>query len=148
VVPLSKIIYRFSGKFRFLSNFYPCKIEYEGIQYPSVEHAYQASKTLDINIRKKIAGLKSAGEAKRVGRRVKLRDDWERVKLSIMEDLVRIKFTTNNELKNKLISLKGYTLIEGNNWGDTFWGVCNGTGKNHLGRILMKVRDEIIESNE
>ncbi|MHA1751693.1 MAG: NADAR family protein [Candidatus Helarchaeota archaeon] len=141
------IIKRFSGKYSFLSNFYPCKIIYENICYPSVEHAYQASKTLDINLRKEIASQKTPALAKKLGRAIKLRSDWDRVKLSIMETLVRLKFTTNEELKKKIIELENCILIEGNTWGDTFWGVYNGNGKNHLGKILMKVRDDLIRKN-
>jgi len=131
----------FSEENRFLSNFYPCVVEMEGIEYPSVEHAYQAAKTLNVAEREEIV-LLTAGQAKRRGYRVTLRADWESIKLGIMEDLVRQKF--NKEiLREKLLATGDAELIEGNDWGDKFWGVCNGEGENWLGRILMKIRSEI-----
>jgi hypothetical protein len=130
----------FSEENRFLSNFYPCTIEIEGIEYPSVEHAYQAAKTLNIAEREEIA-LLTAGQAKRRGYRVTLRDDWESIKLRIMEDLIRQKFN-ERVLREKLKATGDAELIEGNDWEDKFWGVCDGEGENWLGKILMKVRSE------
>lgn len=133
----------FSGQYRFLSNFYRCQIKsWDGITYPTVEHAFQASKTLDMEERRKIAGLTSPGEAKRAGKALKLRSDWSVVKVRIMLDLLRIKFQTP-DLKRKLLSTGNAKLIEGNTWGDRFWGQCYGTGENMLGKLLMKVRSEL-----
>ena len=132
----------FTGEFRWLSNFYPSPIKYEGIIYPSVEHAYQAAKVLDRSKRKQFLHIKP-GEAKRLGKRVRLREDWEKVRFGIMEDLLRLKFTRHADLKEKLLETGNEELIEGNNWSDFEWGVCNGRGKNHLGRLLMKVRDSL-----
>jgi len=132
----------FNGKYRFLSNFYPCTIEFEGITYPSTEHAYQAAKTTNDIIRKRMSHLHSPGEAKREGNKVTLRPDWEAVKDNIMLTLLRIKFKIP-ELKTKLIDTGEEELIEGNYWGDRYWGVCGGTGKNMLGKLLMQVRNEI-----
>lgn len=145
---MTEIIDRFDGKYRFLSNFYPCKIIYQGIEYPSVEHAYQALKTLDINARKKIAEAATPREAKRMGRKVKLRKDWEKIKIELMEQLVKQKFTCYQDLRNKLLSTNRSELIEGNTWGDNFWGIYKGKGKNHLGKILMKVRNEIKKGSQ
>lgn len=131
----------FSGTYDFLSNFYPCTIPYEGIIYPSVEHAYQAAKTLDQSIRMEFLPL-NAAQAKRKGRKIKLRADWNDVKLIIMYQLIRTKFT-HHDLKTLLLDTQDAKLIEGNTWGDTFWGVCNGVGQNHLGQILMRVRNEL-----
>lgn len=86
----------------------------------------------------------SPGEAKRLGRKATLRLDWEKVKLTIMEDLLRQKFAWK-ELKEKLLSTGDEELVEGNTWSDTFWGVCNGKGENHLGKLLMKIREELKE---
>ena len=131
----------FSEENRFLSNFYTCTIEMEGITYPSVENAYQAAKTLNVAERKEIALLR-AGQAKRRGCTVLLRDDWESIKLGIMEDLIRQKFNIQ-ELREQLLATSDAELIEGNDWGDRYWGMCDGEGQNMLGKILMKIRSEI-----
>ena len=85
-----------------------------------------------------------------MGRRVKLRPDWEQVKVGLMEEIVRAKFTQNEDLKQRLLATGDKRLAEGNTWGDTFWGVDlrSGRGENHLGRILMRVRDELKENTE
>lgn len=132
----------FSDEFRFLSNFYPCKVEYENLIYPSVEHAYQAAKTLDIYERRQILFSAKAGDAKKLGRKLTLRSDWESIKLQVMEDLVRQKFKYES-LKKRLLATEDVYLEEGNYWSDFYWGVCNGIGENHLGKILMKVRKEL-----
>ena len=133
------MISEFQGDFRFLSNFWPCVIEFEGIKFSSVEHAYQAAKTLDIKERKRIAKLLTPGKAKRAGQELKIRPDWEEIKLSIMRELLIKKFS-HRELMFRLKLTEG-ELIEGNNWGDTFWGICRGKGENHLGKLLMEIRD-------
>ena len=133
------MISEFQGDFRFLSNFWPCVIEFEGIKFSSVEHAYQAAKTLDIKERKRIAKLLTPGKAKRAGKELMLRPDWEEIKLPIMRELLIKKFS-HRELMFRLKLTEG-ELIEGNNWGDTFWGICRGKGENHLGKLLMEIRD-------
>lgn len=135
-------ITEFQGAYRFLSNFWPCRVVLDDREFPSVEHAYQAAKTTDDDVRSQIAQLPKAGDAKRFGKQVVLRQDWEEVKISIMKYLVRQKFQTN-PLRKWLLQTQDAELIEGNWWGDTFWGVCNGKGRNHLGKILMEIRDEI-----
>lgn len=132
----------FQKENEFLSNFYPSPIVYEGIEYPTVEHAFQAVKSLDENTRKMVARQETPGLAKREGRHLKLRSDWESVKVSIMHDLLLLKFSIP-ELKNKLLNTGNQFLVEGNYWHDTFWGVCNGEGENQLGHLLMEVRKEI-----
>jgi ribA/ribD-fused uncharacterized protein len=136
----------FQGEYRFLSNFWPCEIEYEGIRYPSVEHAYQAAKTLDSAQRQRIASLKTPAEAKAEGRKLQLRNDWETAKFIVMEDCVRFKFTHHDDLRKKLLATGSATLEEGNTWGDRIWGVYQGQGENRLGKILMKVRAELQEN--
>ena len=135
----------FSGKYKFLSNYYYVLIKYDGLTYPSTEHAFQASKTLDINERIYMSLMESFSEVKRYGNKLSLRDDWETIKLNVMEEILRIKFlNTSNELKEKLLNTGEAILIEGNTWGDKYWGVCNGEGENHLGKLLMKIRSEIL----
>jgi ribA/ribD-fused uncharacterized protein len=133
----------FEGPYRFLSNFYPAEVEFEGMRYPSVEHAYQSAKTLDLETRKKIAALANPGDAKRMGRAQQVRADWEQVKFDVMEKCVRYKFTHHPELKEKLLATGDAYLEEGNTWGDRIWGVYQGQGENRLGKILMKVRQEL-----
>jgi hypothetical protein len=130
----------FSEENRFLSNFYPCMVKMEGIEYPSVEHAYQAAKTLNVAEREEIA-LLTAGQAKRRGSRILPRVGWELMKVRIMEDLVRQKFN-DRVLREMLLATGDAELTEGNDWGDKFWGVCDGEGENWLGRILMQIRSE------
>ena len=134
------VIDEFTGVNRFLSNFYASMVIHDGIKYPTVEHAYQAAKTLDFAERWRISQLPYPGDAKKAGRRVKLRPDWEKVKRMIMQELLIQKFILNPGLKKKLLDTGNAELIEGNYWGDTFWGACKGEGKNHLGQLLMAVR--------
>lgn len=136
------VIDKFSGDYQFLSNFHPVIVHYEGHAYPSVEHAYQAAKTLNVSLRHPFMKL-TAAQAKRLGRNLNLRPDWEQVKFSIMEVLVREKFTTYSDLQHALLATAPSELIEGNTWGDVYWGVCRGRGENHLGKILMRIRLEL-----
>lgn len=139
------MIDKFSGDNAFLSNFYESPIMYEGIEFPTVEHAFQAAKTTDIGQRQAIAALDTPGKAKRAGRKVNLRNNWESIKIGIMTDLVATKFETHEDLLDKLAATGSQELVEGNNWNDTFWGVCRGKGRNELGKILMRVRSCIEE---
>lgn len=139
-------IEKFDGEYRWLSNFYMCKCRYEGIVYPSSEHAYQAAKTLDQEKRIYISELPTPGQAKRCGNHeISLRDDWDDVKLQVMEDCLRSKFS-NKELADKLIATEGHGLSEGNTWNDVFWGkdLATGYGENNLGKLLMKIREGLI----
>jgi ribA/ribD-fused uncharacterized protein len=138
------MIASFDGEYRFLSNFWMASVEYEAIVYPSSEHAYQAAKTLNKDIRSAFAQITSPGAIKKMGQTITLRPDWEDVKISVMRDIVTAKFEQNPELMEKLMATKGRELIEGNTWGDTFWGECPlGKGRNELGKILMSIRDDI-----
>jgi ribA/ribD-fused uncharacterized protein len=137
------VIDRFAEEFHFLSNFHYATIAFEGIKYPTVEHAFQAQKTKERAEQREIAAAGSPMAAKGMGRKVKLRKDWESVKVGVMRDLVRLKFTSHDDLADLLLATGHATLIEGNTWNDTFWGVCGKRGKNWLGRILMEVRDEL-----
>ena len=134
---------RFTGDYDFLSNFHPSPIEVDGVTYPTVEHAFQAAKTSIPEEKQAVAAATTPGSAKRLGRKVQLRPDWEEVKVGIMEDLVRLKFTTHADLRAQLLATGDAELVEGNNWNDRFWGVCKGSGQNHLGKLLMKIRAEL-----
>lgn len=141
--PMTRDITEFSGPNRYLSNFWMAPVELEGIVYPSTEHAFQAAKSLDPEVRKRIAALAKPSEAKAEGKKIALRPDWESVKTQYMRFLVWAKFSTHPELKAKLLSTGTARLVEGNTWGDTVWGVCNGQGENRLGLILEEVRAEL-----
>lgn len=138
-------ITRFREEYFFLSNFYHVFISLGGRIYPSVEHAYQASKTFHPLERIAILEAKTAPQAKRLGKHLAhMRSDWDNVKLKVMRELLEQKFSTEHKtLREKLIATGDAEIVEGNNWGDTFWGVCGGEGENHLGRMLMEIRDSI-----
>lgn len=140
-------IVTFNGPYWFLSNFYPCIIKYETITYSTVEHAYQASKTLDFSRRLEIAKARRPAQAKFLGRCVVLRPEWDDIKVSIMEELLERKFA-DQVLMQKLLDTGDATLIEGNWWGDEFWGVYKGRGKNHLGKLLMKIRKKYAREHQ
>lgn len=133
----------FRGEYEFLSNFYPATIVYEGITYPTAEHAYQAQKTTNNSIKQKIASLPYPGAAKKYGAKIEgRREDWWSVRYEIMDQILTIKFQ-DPVLQKKLLDTGNAVLVETNYWGDTFWGVCNGTGSNILGTLLMSVRTRI-----
>jgi ribA/ribD-fused uncharacterized protein len=138
------MIDNFEGRYAFLSNFYPSPMEIDGIIYPTNEHFFQAMKVLTPKERKVIAAAETPGLAKRLGRQVNLRWDWESVKDEVMLIGLRYKFS-DPELAEKLLDTGDEELIEGNWWGDTYWGVCNGVGKNKLGKLLMQVREELAD---
>lgn len=131
----------FQGAYRFLSNFYPAHVVYGGITFPTTEHAYQAAKSADIHNAQRIAQLPTPGDAKRAGRTLVIRTDWEQVKEQVMLDLLRLKFALPH-LREKLLATGDVALIEGNTRGDVYWGVCRGRGRNRLGELLMQVRKE------
>ena len=133
----------FEGMHRFLSNFWPCQIYWSGMLWSSTEHAYQSAKTNSLNERRMIQNAMSPNQAKKLGRKVTMRADWDQVKLTIMRQLLELKFAPGSQLAEKLIATGDAQLIEGNWWGDTYWGVCRGIGHNHLGKLLMEVRTEL-----
>ena len=136
------MITSFKYEFEFLSNFYPVRVMYAKIVYPSVEHAYQAAKFTDQLERKLIRSCATPGRAKVTARKCKsLKHNWEQTKLQVMEKLVRRKFQ-HKHLLRMLLETGTHELVEGNWWNDTFWGVCGGVGENHLGKILMNIRTE------
>jgi hypothetical protein len=134
-------ILKFEGEYRFLSNFWETPISYMGFEFGSVEAAYQAAKAVDPIIARSFTSLNPA-QAKQKGRTVIIRADWNEVRLAVMEELVRIKFQ-DQDLKTKLLATGNALLVEGNWWKDQFWGIYGGIGENHLGKILMKVRQEL-----
>lgn len=135
-------ITKFRGDNAFLSNMYPVGIIINGEFYPSAEHAFQAMKSLDKAERVAISVRQSPEDAKRAGKLVQLRPDWEEVKVGIMKDILKVKFS-DSDLAAKLKDTGHEELIEVNTWHDTFWGVCNDEGSNMLGKLLMEIREEM-----
>lgn len=154
---MNEYIIRFDGKYRFLSNFYPyrakegleegcapLKINHENMIFPSSEHAFQAAKSLSDQERMAISKADSAYIAKKMGRKVRLREDWEQAKVGVLREILLAKFS-NEELKKQLKDTGNAILVEGNYWHDHFYGVCYcdkcmGVGKNMLGELLMEIR--------
>ena len=139
-----KKVYAFCCEYRWLSNFWPSKIKFDGYEYDSVEAAYHSAKN-NSKEWKEFCAKNDSSSIKKAGQEISLRDDWEDVKVDIMEKLIRLKFNDNQELKQKLLETGDMVIEEGNEWGDVFWGVDLKTkeGKNILGKIIMKVREEI-----
>ena len=136
------IIDSFRGEHFFLSNFFEAPVIYDGITYLNNEAAFQAQKTLNKKQRLKFAML-NPSQAKKMGRSVSLRPDWEEIKINVMYEICKAKFTQNENLKRSLLNTGNAELIEGNNWGDKIWGQVNGIGENNLGKILMRIREEL-----
>ena len=142
------IIDKFENEYAFLSNFYPSPVQENGITYPTIEHYFQAQKTTVPFERVAIANAATPGQAKREGRRITLRKDWERVKDDVMLQGLRLKFAIP-ELAEKLLTTGDAELVEGTTWHDNIWGNCSCPqcedipGENRLGKLLMQVREEI-----
>lgn len=142
------MINKFEGKYEFLSNFYPSRITIDSVSYPTVEHAFQSAKTRSFLKRIEISKLDTPREAKKAGRQVELRSDWETIKDQVMYDCLKEKFKIK-ELKEKLLATGNEELVEGTTWHDNYWGNCscekcrNIEGKNILGKTLMRLREEL-----
>lgn len=133
---------RFVGDFAFLSNFFPSTIMIDGVIFKTAEHAYQAQKAItdkDVEI---IAGAATPGAAKTLGRKIAIRPDWDSIKVDVMRLILREKFK-NPILRELLLMTGDAELVEGNEWNDTWWGICRGKGHNHLGILLQEIREEI-----
>jgi len=133
----------FEGEYAFLSNFYESPFDFMGTTYQSVEHFYQAAKAVDPLEADIVVSSATPGESKKQGRRIECRDDWDEVKISVMRFALEMKFM-DPVLRQKLLDTGDHSLFEGNVWGDTFWGVDTrtGQGKNHLGKLLMELREK------
>ena len=122
-------------------------LTYREITYPTVEHFYQAMKSKDPDYRRKVSELSTATEAKKAGRSVELRPDWESIKVKVMEYALRHKFSEGTSHFTALHQTSGY-IVESNYWHDNEWGDCTCNkckvkgGKNLLGKLLMQIRDE------
>ena len=137
------MIDKFRNRYYFLSNMYPCKIEYNGLIFDSSESLFQSMKCEDKNDVSRFVGI-DGYTAKKIGKKVKLIKDWDELKVDLMYKVVKMKFEQNYDLKLMLLATKNEHLEEKNYWGDDFWGTVNGYGRNELGKILMKVRQEFL----
>ncbi len=154
VTAADEAITAFKKPYAFLTNFSVSPVEYEGVTYKTVEHAYQAAKTLDPAWREKIQGKANPGWARQTGKgkAFPMRPDWDQVHLGVMRELLRQKFAAPKRAA-QLLSTGQRQLIEGNHWGDIYWGaVLNANGEwegaNHLGKILMEIREELASKDE
>jgi ribA/ribD-fused uncharacterized protein len=143
------MIESFQGEYRFLSNFWHAGVIYDGYAFPTSENAYQYAKLEPSCVTEQDVSdfqLATPGKAKRMGQKLTIREDWTDVKIGIMEEILRSKFE-DAVLGWWLTETGTQTIVEGNTWNDTFWGVCNGVGSNHLGKLLMKIRKEFQQTD-
>lgn len=136
------MINEFKGEYRWLSNFYPCAIRFQGKRYPSVEHAYQSAKSDDRAWKRLCASdREKARVIKKKSRDLTLPPDWDAIKLGVMRECLQSKFS-QEPFRTWLLETGTQEIREGNTWGDTFWGVdlASGRGHNHLGQLLMEIR--------
>lgn len=149
-------IERFEGRWHFLSNFYTQPFEFRGVLYPTSEHAYQDAKTrhpvtnrvVDQAAHDAIMASLDPGVAKKAGQTAKIAvKEWNARKNAVMLAILRAKFAPGTFLAQRLLATKQVQLVEGNFWGDRYWGVFRGVGQNHLGRLLMQVREELDQGN-
>lgn len=127
--------------YRFLGNFFECDIELDGDVYPTLEHAFQASKTASQIDRDQIRTARTPRRAKRIGRSIAIASDWDDIRVDVMHKLLAKKFE-GSKLKKMLLATKNAELVSG---GDTFWGKVNDQGTNHIGEMLMKIRTEMVK---
>jgi len=138
----------FKGEHAFLSNFAPCRLVMDGVSFQTAEQAFQYQKVLSDKDKLAVLNAPNAGIARFVGRNAKeIRSDWEDRKLDIMSMVLRCKFCQNPAFRGKLLATGNRLLVEGNDWGDTYWGVCRGEGENNLGKLLMLLRSDLIEND-
>lgn len=138
-------ILKFDGIHFWLSNFCPSPVVLDGVTYPTVENAYQAAKA-PIGQRSAFVTC-TPGQSKKLGRQIVLtpeqRIHWDAIKVDVMDHLLRQKFSRTTLCGVLLQETGSVQIVEGNTWGDTYWGVCNGVGENVLGKLLMRIRDDI-----
>lgn len=137
-------ILEFKGEYSFLSNGYPSPVTYEGLTFSNSQAAFQAQKTLNLQVRKQFLNLDSQS-AFELGRTIAIRPDWDKIKIDLMKEIITQKFIQNPDLKKRLLDTGNMVLIYGNYWNETFWGfdLQKKSGKNIVGRLLMEVRNEL-----
>lgn len=139
-------IVNFTGQYEFLSNFFVRHFAYRDVVYSSAEHAYQAAKAITTEDHNLVMNAKTPREARRLGQKIAMREDWEEVRVPTLHAILVAKFHQHPDLLATLLETSPKLLIEGNTWGDRFWGAVYErnawTGENNLGKLLMKLRDE------
>lgn len=138
---------KFDGQYHWLSNFHQEPVTVNGVVFKTSEHAYQALKAKTQEDFERVRSAKTPGEAKRLGRIIDIVDDWDQIKIDVMTVIIEAKFAKGH-LAQKLIDTAPMYLEEGNTWQDCFWGVCGGKGENWLGKILMTVREQLIDAQK
>jgi|CXWL01.1.fsa_nt_gi ribA/ribD-fused uncharacterized protein len=144
----NKIIPKFLGEYRFLSNFHVCDIEFDGRLYTSTEAAYQSAKTLNPLTRDLFRDM-TPSQARKEGQQLEIRPNWDNVKVDVMRKVNLYKYVKHSDLTDKLLATGDAYLMEGTWWHDNFWGVCTCAackltpGQNNLGRVLMEIRKKI-----
>lgn len=137
------MIKEFKEGYAFLSNFYPSPFTVLGKEYTTNEHYFQACKMVNEEYHEYVRKATSAARAKKLARACPKRQDWERIKEDVMLFGLRRKFAPGSHLARRLLDTGRNHLVEGNTWGDVYWGVCKGVGQNRLGVLLMQVREEL-----
>ena len=132
----------FFEEYRFLSNFHECNVMWKSLMFKSSEAAYQAAKSKYPEVWLQFMRM-TPSQAKRRGRIIDIREDWDNIRIDVMADICTDKFLRNPDLADKLKATGNKHLEETNWWGDTFWGVCKGVGKNNLGIVLMAIREQL-----
>lgn len=143
------MIKEFQGEYRWLSNFWPCIIEFDGRTFKSIEHAYMSAKSEDPLWKETCEIVTSPGQIKRMSKGLTLDKDWNARKIEVMKVCIAEKFSDKNpELKSKLLNTDDIFIQEGNTWGDKFWGIDlrSGKGLNHLGKLIMRRREELLNA--
>lgn len=141
------MIKEFQNEFRWLSNFAPVKIVLDGVEFPSIEHAYMSAKSDDAEWKKFCSNpINKAGDVKKQVRNIKIKENWNDIKLDVMRKCVEQKFN-QEPYRTKLLETGIQYIQEGNMWNDTFWGVCLKTnkGENHLGKLIMDFRSTLLK---
>jgi ribA/ribD-fused uncharacterized protein len=139
----------FSGEFDYMSNFYFSKTVIGKFIYDTVEHYFQSRKAVTDREEREIRETSTPGKAKRMGRKIKIRADWEKIKYDVMFIGVKFKFEQHPDIAKKLKVTGDRLIVEGNNWHDNIWGDCHCPkcehiiGKNLMGKILMEIRKEL-----
>ena len=142
----NKAVAAFRGPYAVFSNFSPAEVEYDGLKFPTVENAFQAAKSLTSLGRQEFVNV-SPSSAKKMGRRVRLRPDWDEVKVGIMRSLLLQKFCFGSRNLYTLQQTGSAHITEGNTWHDNFWGACTCQScksmekHNMMGKLLMEIRD-------
>jgi len=141
-----KYINRFVGQYSFLSNFHPSTLYLDAKAYKTAEHAYQAQKTDDNELKEAIRIAESPLNAKKLGKSAKLKIDWDSNKINIMRLIIKEKFK-NPLLRELLKETAEHKLLHENKFNDKFWGICGGVGENWLGLILEDERESIFRDD-